>query len=188
MPKVESRHDRAAKEGRIASHRWLGANTAAPLFYGQKAQVEATKAFLKADVAEVDIFALRKAATGEMIAPLTPENAKQIALSPGEEWIAEVVVSNRNAAHTFPPEVRDLYEPWLEFIAEDGAGNKIFHSGFLKPDGMLDESAHVYKAILLDESGRHITRHQIWTTNIKAYDNTIPPGRSDVVRYRFDMV
>jgi Flp pilus assembly protein TadD len=59
------------------------------------------------------------------------------------------------------------------------------HSGFLKADGMLDESAHVYKAILLDESGRHITRHQIWTTNVKAYDNTIQAGRSDVARFRF---
>lgn len=185
MPKVESWNDRAAKAGMIASHRWLGANTAAPLFYGQQQQVEQTKTFLKNKVAEVDIFALRKAATGEWIAPLTPETAKQIVLSPGEEWVAEVVISNRNAAHSFPPEVRDLYEPWVEFIVADVAGKKLFHSGFLQPDGTLDESAHIYKAILLDESGRHITRHQIWTTNIKAYDNTIGPGRSDVVRYRF---
>jgi len=34
MPKVESANDRVVKQGRIASHRWLGANTAAPLFYG----------------------------------------------------------------------------------------------------------------------------------------------------------
>ena len=26
---------------------------------------------------------------------------------------------------------------------------------------------------------------QIWTTNIKAYDNAIPAGRSDVARFRF---
>jgi Flp pilus assembly protein TadD len=50
---------------------------------------------------------------------------------------------------------------------------------------MLDESAHIYKQIILDEQGRQITRHQIWTTNIKAYDNTINAGRSDVVRFRF---
>ncbi len=52
---------------------------------------------------------------------------------------------------------------------------------------MLDESAHVYKQILLDEQSRPITRHQIWLTNIKAYDNTIPPGRSDIARFRFRM-
>jgi tetratricopeptide (TPR) repeat protein len=185
MPKIESANDRSAKQGKIASHRWLGANTAAPLFYNQTEQAELTKAFLQADVVEVDIFALKCGATGEFIAPLSGDGTNRLTLNPGEEVTAEVVVSNRNAAHSFPPEVRDLYEAWVEFEAIDAMGKTVFHSGFIKPDGMLDESAHVYKTIILDEQGRHITRHQIWTTNIKAYDNTIFPGRSDVVRFRF---
>src|SRR5262245_3363359 len=183
MPKVESRNDLAAKQGKIASHRWLGANTAAPLFYAQREQAELIESFLKADVLEADIFALRRSETGELVAPLSAANQ----FRPGEEVTAEVVVSNRNAAHSFPPEVRDLYEAWVEFEAIDASGRTIFHSGFIQPDGTLDESAHVYKTILLDEQGRHITRHQIWTTNIKAYDNTILPGRSDVVRFRFSL-
>jgi hypothetical protein len=187
MPKVESRNDRAAKEGKIASHRWLGANTAAPLFYGQTTQVRATEEFLKADVLDVDIFALKRDSEGEVIAPLNHDGVNQISLAPGEEMTAEVVVSNRNAAHSFPPEVRDLYEAWVEFQVLDASGKAIFHSGYVKADGMLDESAHVYKQIILDEQGRQITRHQIWTTNIKAYDNTINAGRSDVVRFRFKM-
>lgn len=182
MPKVESLNDRAAKEKLIASHRWLGANTAAPLFYEQKKQAELTADFLKKDVLEVDIFALRRNATGEVIAPLDLNS--QIELEPGEEITAEVVVSNRNAAHSFPPEVRDLYEAWVEFEVLDASGKRVFHSGFVKADGLLDESAHVYKQIILDEQGRQITRHQIWTTNIKAYDNTINAGRSDVARFR----
>jgi hypothetical protein len=104
---------------------------------------------------------------------------------PNEEVVAEAVISNRNAAHSFPPEVRDLYEAWAEFEAIDAAGKTIFHSGFVKADGMLDESAHLYKQILLDEQSRPITRHQIWLTNIKAYDNAILPGRSDIARFRF---
>src|SRR5262245_56990953 len=183
MPKVRSEQDRAAKNGLIASHRWLGANTAAPLFYGQREQVEETLQFLSANVVEVDIFALRNAATGLTLAPLDATGG--CAFNPGDELVAEVVVSNRNAAHSFPPEVRDLYEAWVEFEALDAAGKTIFHSGFIKPDGTLDEGAHVYKQIILDEQGRHITRHQIWTTNIKAYDNALPPGRSDVARFSF---
>ena len=185
MPKVESHNDLAAKEGKIASHRWLGANTAAPLFYGQSAQAQATEEFLKAGVLEVDIFALRRDGANEPIAPLKLAGGDQTSLKPGAVVIAEVVVSNRNAAHSFPPEVRDLYEAWVEFQVLDASGKKVFHSGYLKPDGTLDESAHVYKQIILDERGRQITRHQIWTTNIKAYDNTINAGRSDVVRFRF---
>ncbi len=183
MPKIESLNDRAAKQGKIASHRWLGANTAAPLFYGQQKQADLTEEFLKTGVLEVDIFTLRRNATGEMLAPL--DAAGQLEFKPGEEITAEVVVSNRNAAHSFPPEVRDLYEAWVEFEVLDEAGTRVFHSGFIQPNGLLDEAAHVYKQIILDEQGRQITRHQIWTTNIRAYDNAIQAGRSDVARFRF---
>ncbi|MGH9802371.1 MAG: multiheme c-type cytochrome, partial [Blastocatellia bacterium] len=185
MPKIESANDRAAKQGKIASHRWLGANTAAPLFYGQNKQSELTEKFLQSDVLEVDVFAIKREVTGELIAPLSSSVENCFSPLPNEEVTAEVVISNRNAAHSFPPEVRDLYEAWVEFEAVDANGKAIYRSGFLKPDGMLEESAHVYKQIILDEQARPITRHQIWLTNIKAYDNAIPPGRSDVVRFRF---
>lgn len=183
MQKIDSADDRAAKQGKIASHRWLGANTAAPQFYGQSQQVRMTEAFLQKDVLAVDIFALRRGGTGETVSALATDNV--VALLPGEEVTAEVVIANRNAAHSFPPEVRDLYEAWVEFEVLDADGKRVFHSGFIRPDGLLDEAAHVYKQLILDEQGRQITRHQIWTTNIKAYDNAIPAGRSDVARFRF---
>ncbi len=187
MPKITSTNDRAAKQGKIASHRWLGANTASPLFYDQAQQVELTEKFLQADVLDIDIFAIKREVNGELIAPLAPTVENCFAPLPNEEVTAEIIISNRNAAHSFPPEVRDLYEAWVEFEALDASGKTIYRSGFLKPDGMLDESAHVYKQIILDEQARSITRHQIWLTNIKAYDNAISPGRSDVARFRFRM-
>lgn len=185
MPRVDSNNDRAARDGKIASHRWLGANTAAPLFYNQTDQVEMTERFLKADVLSIDIFALKRTATSEVVAPLSNAQPNCLALNPGEEVTAEVVVANRNAAHSFPPELRDLYEAWVEFEAIDATGKTIFHSGFLNRDQSLDGTAHVYKQILLDEAARPITRHQVWLSTIKAYDNAIPPGRSDLVRFRF---
>ncbi len=183
MPKIESLHDRAAKNGVIASHQWLGANTAAPLFYGQTKQVERIEEFLSSKVINADIFALKRESTGETFQELA--SGSQLALTPGEEVTAEVVVANRKAAHSFAPEVRDLYEIWVAFEAVDDQGKVLMHSGFLKPDAMLDESAHVYKAILLDEDSRPITRHQIWLTNVVGYNNAIPAGRSDIARFRF---
>ena len=185
MPRVEATNDLAAKQGTVASHRWLGANTATPLFYQQTRQVELTEKFLREHVLTVDIFALRRAATGALIAPLSSSSANAVDLQAGDEVTAEVVIFNRKAAHSFPPELRDMYEPWVEFEVLDNTGKSIFHSGFIKPDGTLDDSAHVYKSILLDETGRAITRHQVWVARVKAYDNAIPPGRSDVARYRF---
>ena len=187
MPRVEAATDLAAKQGTIASHRWIGANTATPLFYKQTRQVELTEKFLREHVLSVDIFALRRETTGALIAPLSQSSKNSVDLPAGEEVTAEVVIFNRKAAHSFPPELRDMYEPWVEFEVLDSAGKSIFHSGFIKPDGTLDESAHIYKSILLDETGRSITRHQVWVARVKAYDNAIPPGRSDVARYRFHL-
>jgi len=183
MPKIESLHDRAAKNGVIASHQWLGANTAAPLFYGQTKQVERIEEFLSSKVINADIFALKRESTGETFQELA--SGSQLQLTPGEEVTAEVVVANRKAAHSFAPEVRDLYEIWVAFEAVDDQGKVLMRSGFLKPDAMLDESAHVYKAILLDEDARPITRHQIWLTNVVGYNNAIPAGRADIARFRF---
>lgn len=183
MPKIESLNDRAAKNGVIASHQWLGANTAAPLFYGHMKQVKLIEEFLRSQVISADIFALKRESTGETLPEVT--TGSQLTLNPGEEITAEVVVANRKAAHSFAPEVRDLYEIWVAFEAVDDQGKPLMRSGFIKPDGMLDDSAHVYKAILLDEDARPITRHQIWLTNVVGYNNAIPAGRSDVVRFRF---
>ncbi|HVF57124.1 MAG TPA: tetratricopeptide repeat protein [Pyrinomonadaceae bacterium] len=185
MPPVESADDKAAKDGSIISHRWLGANTATPLFYGQTQQVEQTIEFLQDKVLNVDIFAVHREATGERVAALDATAENSIAMTPGEELTAEVVIANRKAGHSFPPELRDMYEPWVEFEAIDGAGKTVFHSGFIKPDKTLDESAHVYKSILLDRAGRPLTRHQVWLGTIKAYDNFINAGRSDIARFRF---
>ena len=185
MPKVSADLDLAAKEGKIALHRWPGANTAAPLFYGQDQQVKVTQDFLKNDVLNVDIVALKTDKSDGSLLELTPNKQNLFALEKGQEVVAEVVVANRGAAHSFPPEVRDLYEAWVEFLVTDNKGQTVFHSGFVKADGILDETAHVYKTILLDKNSRTITRHQIWQVNIKAYDNAIQAGKSDVIHYRF---
>lgn len=185
MHRVDGLGDLGAKNGTIASHRWIGANTAAPLFYGQQRQVELTENFLKSKVLNLDIFSIKSATTGKLNAPLNAQGLNSLALVPGEEVTVEVVVSNRRAAHSFPPELRDMYEPWVEFEALNESGATVYHSGFIKPDQTLDDGAHVYKSILLDESGRMVMRHQMWLTKVKAYDNSVPSGRSDIARYHF---
>ena len=187
MPKAgEGKPDLAAdKNGAISSHRFLGANTAAPLFYKQTKQVELTKEFLQKDVLSADIFAVRDDSAGKIYNALLQNAENKIPLPVGQEITAEVVIFNRRAAHSFPPELRDLYEPWVEFEAIDDKGNSIYHSGFIKPDKTLDEKAHVYKSVLLNADSKMITRHQMWQSAIKAYDNFLPSGRGDIVRYRF---
>ena len=178
--------DVSAKEGKLASHRWAAANTAIPFFYKWPEQLDAVTKFLENDALGVDIFALRRKPVGtnaeEFIAPVNKSNFK---IAAGDRLTAEVVITNKNIGHSFPPELRDFYEAFVEFIVTDGAGKPVYRSGFIKPNGHLDESAHNYKTYLVKADGSFNDKHHIWRTRIVAQNNQIHSGRSDVARYQF---
>jgi len=80
--------------------------------------------------------------------------------------------------------VRDLYEDGG--IYGPGAGRKgIYHSGFIKPDGMLDPRAHSFTNRPVNTDGEFVDNHKVWTIHSVAYDNTVQAGRSVLVRYEF---
>ena len=175
-----------------ASHRWPGANTAVPAFYKWPNQTAATTELLQSQALSVDIFALRGGAepSGEAAAPLLPAKsgaANFAGAAAGGKVTVDVVVSNRNVGHSFPPEQRDIYEAWLEFEARDAAGRVVFHSGAVEPDGTLEPSAHAYRTIPIDSAGNPITRHDIWNTRVGAFDRNIPAGRSDLGCFSFQI-
>ena len=64
-------------------------------------------------------------------------------------------------------------------------GQEIYHSGFLKPDGSLDERAHSFTNRPVNNDGEFVDNHKVWTIHSVAYDNTIQSGRSALVRYEF---
>jgi len=55
-------------------------------------------------------------------------------------------------------------------------------SGFIKPDGNLDERAHSFTNRLINVKGELNDLHQVWTNRVVAYNNTIQSGRSQLVR------
>jgi tetratricopeptide (TPR) repeat protein len=177
-------HDSGAKDGTFASHRWPAGNTAVPYFYGFDAQLEKTVEFLQAgNYLNVDLFALIKKQSAEKtIAPL---GSVPFELTAGETLQVMVVVQNKNIGHSLVPEVRDLYEAWVEFTVTDGSGKEIYHSGFLKPNGMLDERAHSFTNRPVNNEGDFVDNHKVWTIHSMAYDNSIQAGRSALVRYEF---
>ena len=178
--------DVSAKNGTLVSHRWAASNTAIPTFYKWQDQLDAVTRFLEDDKLGVDIFALRREPRGsnkeEFIAPL---NRSGFTIAAGDRLTAEAVITNKNIGHSFPPELRDFYEAFVEFIVSDDAGKQIYRSGFIKPDGYLDESAHNYKTYLVKSDGSYNDKHHIWRTRTFAQNNQINSGRSDMARYRF---
>jgi Tfp pilus assembly protein PilF len=174
-----------AKAGWFSSHRWLAGNTAVPYYYGFDEQLQKTIEFLKAgNYLNVDIFALKKASDDQMIAPL---GSVSFELKPSDVVEAYVVIQNKNIGHSLIPEVRDLYESWVEMTVKDGDGHEIYHSGFLKPDGMLDTRAHSFTNRPVNVDGEFVDNHKVWTIHSMAYDNSIQSGRSALVRYEFQV-
>lgn len=178
--------DVSAKEGKLASHRWASANTAIPFFYKWPEQLSAVTKFLEDDKLGIDIFAIHRKSPGgssdEFIAPL---NRGSFTMKAGDEISADVVITNKNIGHSFPPELRDFYEAYVEFIVSNEKGKDLYHSGFLQPNGYLDESAHNYKTYLVKADGTYNDKHHIWRTRVFAQNNLIQSGRSDLARYRF---
>jgi Flp pilus assembly protein TadD len=176
-------HDYGAKDGMFASHRWTAGNTAVPFYYHFDEQLQKTVEFLKSGrYLNVDIFALKKASDDKLIAPL---GSVPFQLAPDDMVEAYVVVQNKNIGHSLIPEVRDLYEAWVEVVVKDAVGNDIYHSGFLKPGGMLDTRAHSFTNRPVNLSGEFVDNHKVWTIHSMAYDNSIQSGRSALVRYEF---
>ena len=172
-----------ANNGTFVSHRWPAGNSAVPFYYGFDAQLEKTIEFLRSgNYLNVDIFAIRKASDGKMIAPL---GSQPFTLAAGEVVQAMVVIQNKNIGHSLIPEVRDLYEAWAEFEVTDADGNEIYHSGFIKPDGALDPRAHSFTNRPVNTDGVFVDNHKVWTIHSVAYDNSVQAGRSTMVRYEF---
>lgn len=184
MPPVAAATDYGAKNGKAASHRWLGASTTIPIIYGYDQQLEKVIAYLKDDLLGIDFFAINKRQDGkdQLIAPLgrTP-----FQLTPGEDVTVNVVIQNKKIGHSLVPEQRDFYEAWVEFQVTDATGKSVAKSGYLTAQNTLDESAHTYANRLISKQGELLDLHQVWQARIRAFDNTILPGRSDLVRYRF---
>ncbi len=179
-----SMHDYGAKHGTLASHRWLAGNTAVPFYYGFDEQLSKTIDFLKSgNYVNVDLFAL-KIGDGPVIAPLGTTPFKLKARDVVEAF---VVVQNKNIGHSLIPEVRDLYEAWVQFTVKDAAGAVIYDSGFIKPNGMLDTRAHSFTNRPVNLDGNFVDNHKVWTIHSMAYDNTVQAGRSALIRYQFQV-
>ncbi len=187
--------DPGAKDGKLVSHRWAAANTLIPQYYKYDEQAQKVVDFLKygannIGVLNVDIFALEAEpengpSGGSLLA--APLGQTGFSVTPGQTFIADVVIQNKGIAHSLVPEQRDFYEAWVDFTVRDAQGKVLSESGFIQPDGDLDPSAHSFTSRLINIKGELNDIHQIWHNRVLAYNNTIQSGRSQLVRYRFRM-
>lgn len=179
--------DPGAKNGELASHRWLGANTVIPKYYGFDEQASRIVQFLQAGIFNIDIFALERgsSAASHSMPLIAPLGVVPYTIERGELLTVDVVIQNKGIAHAYVPEQRDMYQSWVDFTVNDETGKTLFESGFIRLNGDLDEGAHTFTNRLINARGGLNSEHQVWDTKIVAYNNTIQSGRSQVVRYAF---
>ncbi|WP_245536096.1 tetratricopeptide repeat protein [Terriglobus roseus] len=175
--------DPGAKEGKLASHRWLGANTLIPTYYNYPEQLRRVKEFLENGVFNVDLFALDVDGQPQ-IAPL---GRKPFRLKGGERVTVSVVIQNKGIAHSHVPEQRDMYESWVQFTVSTADGKIVKQSGEIEPGGDLDPAAHSFTNRLVNNTSTLNDLHQVWNNRVVAYNNGLQSGRSQVVRYCFTM-
>ncbi|MDB4998354.1 MAG: Tetratricopeptide 4, partial [Myxococcaceae bacterium] len=137
--------DVAAKNGKIASHRFLGAHTWLASMRGDADTLARVKAFL-AGIASIDVSAVR-----------TPRGrtfpADGATLERGDDVVLGITLRNRSVGHRFPGGVVDAADAWVEVTVDDAHGRRIAEAGTHHDVDPEDETAHVLRATLLDDKG-----------------------------------
>jgi tetratricopeptide (TPR) repeat protein len=188
MPReaLTGKGDPGAKNGQLASHRWLGANSLIPAYYNYDEQAKRIRQFLANSVFNIDIFSIEhEGADGQPDKIIAPLGLVAYTVTPGEKLTVTVVIQNKGAAHSHVPEQRDMYESWTAFTVKDSMGKLIGQSGDLLPSGNLDPAAHSFTNRLINKTGTLNGLHEVWNNRVVAYNNTIQSGRSQLVRYSF---
>jgi tetratricopeptide (TPR) repeat protein len=104
----------------------------------------------------------------------------------GDSTRLDVVVRTLKVGHFFPGGTVDAFDVWLELKAVDNRGQTVFWSGAVADEGKgpVEEGAHFYRSLMLDEHGNPINKRNAWATRAVMYVNLIPPGAADVAHYR----
>jgi uncharacterized membrane protein len=191
MPLVAAKDPSANSEGKVRSHRFLGANTMAPYIRGDTEHLELTKQFLQSNKMRISIEKPHR--TDAIQSRLTlEESLRGHRETPHYKYLGEtvalnVVVSNVGVGHDFPGGTTDINEAWVELKIKDATGQLVYASGTLDEEGYLDQSSHIYQSIPVDKNGNHVWKHDLFNRIGETYKNVVKAGESDIVQYNFEV-
>jgi hypothetical protein len=168
--------DRGAKNGRIASHRFVGAHTWLAAMRHDGDALSRTQAFL-ASAASVDVAAVVHQGGARSL----PADGAPIV--PGERVRFEITVRNLGAGHRFPGGTLDAQDVWLEVTLRDARGRLVAEAGAEHDRSGDDGTAHRLRALLLDRDGRPVLERQVNHFRAVAFDHTLAPRDATVVAY-----
>ncbi len=172
-----------AKNGTIASHRFLGGHTWMASMRDDRDHLKRTQAKLEG-VASIDIAGARtegaRGATWHLPADGAP-------VTPGARMSIDVVLRNLLAGHRFPGGVLDIQDTWIEVEVFDAKGGRLAASGMAHEKDPNDQEAHVLQTLVVDEKGEVLVEHEMSKFRTQIATQTLAARESQVTRYAFDV-
>ena len=174
-----------AKNGTIASHRFLGAHTWMASMRGDTDTVARLQAKL-AGAASIDVAGALAVtpATGAPSWTLPADGAPVVA---GQRLSLDVVVRNLLVGHRFPGGVLDIQDMWIEVEVHGKDGKLLASNGLEHATDAADEDAHVLRTLVVDEHGEVLEKHEMAQMRTQIATQSLAPREAQVVRYAFDV-
>lgn len=173
-----TRPDPAARNGTIASHRFLGGHTWLAQMLGEPEQLARQQEFLRGSVS-IDLAELRSAA-GDRHMP-----ADGAPVAAGESVSLDVVVRNLRTGHRFPGGVMDAQDTWIQLEVRDARGALVASAGGAQARTGDDPSAHVFRSLVVDGDARLRFVREVHQFRAPVVNHTIAPRDAIAARYRF---
>ncbi|MBA3461840.1 MAG: hypothetical protein H0T46_17905 [Deltaproteobacteria bacterium] len=171
-----------AKQGTIASHRFVGGHTWMASMRGDTEQLRLTRAKLEG-AASIDVAGARVVAAGAPGAWHLPADAAPVI--PGTRLELDVVIRNLLAGHRFPGGILDAQDTWVEVEVADRRGKLLASSGLQHEADPKDVDTHVLRTLIVGEDGQVLDEHEISKFRAQIAFFTIAARDAQAVRYGF---
>lgn len=183
--------DVAAKNGKLASHRFLGGHTWLASMRGDRDTLARIETLLR------DAVSMRLAAVKKNQAEAVPLGNEIVEVVAGDQITLDVVVKNEKVGHRFPGGVMDADDTWLEVVVTDANGKRVGDSGTRheatgdirdpsKPAG-TDDEAHAFTSYMADLQGVRRVKRDTQDFAANVFNHTIEARQAAVVRYGFEV-
>ncbi len=181
MPRERAdRNDPAAKNGTIASHRFVGAHTWLAAMRGDEKTLALTRTMLEGAVS-IDIAAVI-AADGKRALPADGAPVKA-----GERLTIDVALRNERVGHRFPGGVMDAQDTWIEVEVRDAKDSFIAEAGLQHERTGDDPTAHRLRSLAVGDDGLPRLERQTEQFRAGVFNHTMLPRAAQVVEYALDV-
>jgi tetratricopeptide (TPR) repeat protein len=179
MPKEEAPlGDVSTKDGKIASHRFLGGHTWLAAMRGDAEQLKRYEARLRAALS-IDVAVITQA-DGTRALP-----ADGAEVRPGKELTIDVIMKNVGVGHRFPGGTLDSQDAWVELSVEDAHGKRLAEAGMDHEASGDDLSAHRLRALVAGEGGVPFLAREVNHFKAVVANHTILPRDAEAVQFAF---